>query len=110
MDEFKKKGIFSLSEFETISSRTNTSIKPYKFAKLLESLRIAAPFQMEGEKKYFFPCVLAHAAETAFQQLMLTATPIPQLIVTFECGYCPKGLAGVLIKYLMANEMESCYT
>jgi hypothetical protein len=110
MDDFKKKGIFSLSEFETISSKTNTSIKPYKFAKLLESLRIAAPFQMEGERKYFFPCVLAHAAETALQQLMLTATPIPQLIVTFECGYCPKGLAGALIKYLMANEMESCYT
>ena len=109
MDEFKKKGIFSLSEFETISSRTNTSIKPYKFAKLLESLRIAAPFQMDGRRMYFFPCVLAHAAETAIQQLMLTATPIPQLIVTFECGYCPKGLAGALIKYLMSNEMESCY-
>ena len=110
MDDFKKKGIFSLSEFETISSKTNTSIKPYKFAKLLESLRIAAPFQMEGERKFFFPCVLAHAVETALQQLMITATPIPQLIVTFKCGYCPKGLAGALIKYLMANEMESCYT
>ena len=110
MDEFKKKGIFSLSEFETISSKTNTSIKPFKFAKLLERLRIAAPFQMDGKRMYFFPCVLAHAAETAIQQLMLTATPIPQLIVTFECGYCPKGLAGALIKYLMANEMESCYS
>ena len=110
MDDFKKKGIFSLSEFETISYKTNTSIKPYKFAKLLESLRIAAPFQMDRERKYFFPCVLAHAVETALQQLMITATPIPQLIITFECGYCPKGLAGALIKYLMANEMESCYT
>ena len=110
MDEFKKKGIFSLSEFETISSKTNTSIKPFKFAKLLERLRIVAPFQMDGKRMYFFPCVLAHAAETAIQQLMLTATPIPQLIVTFECGYCPKGLAGALIKYLMANEMESCYS
>ena len=110
MDNFKQKGIFSYSEFETISSKTNTSMKTYKFAKLLESLRIAAPFQMEEEQKYFFPCVLAHAAETAIQQLMLTATPIPQLIVTFECGYCPKGLAGALIKYLMANEIESCYT
>ena len=110
MDEFKKKGIFSLSEFETISARTNTSIKPFKFAKLLEKLRIAAPFQMDGKRMYFFPCVLAHAVEMVHQQLMLTATPLPQLIVTFECGYCPKGLAGALIKYLMANEMESCYS
>jgi hypothetical protein len=44
MDEFKKKGIFSLSEFEKISSRTDTKIKPFQFAKLLERLQIAAPF------------------------------------------------------------------
>ena len=52
---------------------------------------------------YFFP---SRAAVTAFQQLMIMATLIPQFIVTFECGYCPKGLAGALIKYLIANEME----
>ena len=34
---------------------------------------------------------------------------INQLIVTFKCDYCPKGLAGALIKYLMVNEMQSCY-
>ena len=110
MNKFKQKGIFSLSEFETVSSRSSTDIRPFQFAKLLEKLRIAAPFQMHGERMYFFPCVLAHAMETAIQQLMLAATPIPQLIVTFECGYCPKGLAGALIKYLMANEMQSCYS
>ena len=27
-----------------------------------------------------------------------------------RCGYCPKGLAGALIKYLMANEMESLFS
>ena len=110
MNKFKQKGIFSLSEFETVSSRSSTDIRPFQFAKLLERLRIAAPFQMHGERMYFIPCVLAHTMETAYQQLMLAATPIPQLIVTFECGYCPKGLAGALIKYLMANEMQSCYS
>ena len=110
MNKFKQKGIFSLSEFETVSSRSSSDIQPFQFAKLLERLRIAAPFQMNHEIMYFFPCVLAHTMEAAVQQLMLAATPIPQLIVTFECGYCPKGLAGALIKYLMANEMQSCYT
>ena len=110
MTKFKQNGIFSLSEFEAVSSRSSADIQPFQFAKLLERLRIAAPFQMDGERKYFFPCVLAHALEDAYQQLMLTETQISQLIVTFECGYCPKGLAGALIKYLMANEMESCYT
>ena len=111
MSEFKQKGIFSLSEFEKITSRSDYSIiRPFQFAKLLEHLRIAAPFQMNRERKYFFPCVLAHTKETAVQKLMLTATPIPQLIITFRCGYCPKGIAGALIKYLMANEMQSCYS
>ncbi|MCG8622858.1 MAG: hypothetical protein MJE68_12795, partial [Proteobacteria bacterium] len=110
MTKFKQNGIFSLSEFDAVSSRSSADIQPFPLAKLLESLRIAAPFQKDGERMYFFPCVLAHALEDAYQQLMLTGTSIPYLIVTFECGYCPKGLAGALIKYLMANEMESCYT
>ena len=111
MTKFKQNGIFSLSEFEavTCSSRSSTDIQPFPLAKLLERLRIAAPFQKDGKRMYFFPCVLAHALEDEYQQLMLTGTSVPQLVVTFECGYCPKGLAGALIKYLMANEMESCY-
>ena len=32
---------------------------------------------------------------------------LPQLIVTFKCGYCPKGLFGTFITYLIANEMCS---
>ena len=110
MTKFKQNGIFSLSEFEAVSSRSSADIQPFPLAKLLERLRIAAPFQIDGERMYFFPCVLAHALEDEYQQLMLTGTSIPQLVVTFKCGYCPKGLAGALIKYLMANEMESCYT
>ena len=110
MEEFKKKGIFSLSEFEKISSRTDTKIKPFQFAKLLERLRIAAPFQMKGDRMYFFPCVLAHTErETPRHQLSLRCTPVSNLIVTFECGYCPKGLPGALVTYLMANEMKSDY-
>ena len=108
-NEFKHKGIFSLSEFETISSRKNAaSIKPSPFAKLLERLRIAAPFQMDRNRMYFFPCVLAHTIiETPLHQLSLACTRVPHLMVTFKCGYCPKGLAGALIKYLMTNEMRS---
>ena len=108
MDEFKKKGIFSLSEFENISSRTDTKIKPFQFAKLLERLRIAASFQMKGDRMYFFPCVLAHTErETPHHQLSLRCTKVPSFIIIFECGYCPKGLPGALITYLMANEMKS---
>ena len=59
---------------------------------------------------YFFPCVLAHTSmETARHQLSQMCTPVPNLVITFKCGYCPKGIAGALITYLMANEMKSVY-
>ena len=111
-DEFRHKGIFSLSKFESIRLRekTNNMISPFQFAKLLERLRIAAPFHLKGEKKYFLPCILAHSAKEGKISKMLTSTSVPHLMITFECGYCPKGLAGALVKYLIADEAESCYT
>ena len=108
MEDFKKKGIFSLEQFEAISSGTNTSMKAFEFAKLLEGLRIAAPFRMDGKIMYFFPSVLAHTEEVPpIHQLTLVCTPVPNVMVTFKCGYCPKGLAGALVKYLMTNEMKA---
>ena len=110
MDEFKQKGIFSLDEFEKISTRNDASMKPFQFAKLLERLRIAAPFEIKKNRVYFFPCVLTHTAiATNFRQLELSALG-PTLMIAFKCGYCPKGLAGAVIKYLMANEMGSSLT
>ena len=109
-NEFKREGMFSLGEFETISSRKNASIKPSSFAKLLERLRIAAPFEMGGNRMYFFPCVLAHTSmETPRHQLYTKCTPVPSLIITFKCGYCPKGLPGALVTYLMGNEIKSVF-
>ena len=115
MDNFKKKGVFSLVEFENIYSRTNSDIKAFQFLKLLERLRIAAPFHLKGNLMYFFPCVLAHVLSSKFsvfnklsQKWTAYSVP-PALIVTFECGYCPKGLPGALISYLMANEMRSLF-
>ena len=117
MDDFKKKGIFSLIEFENIYSRSNSEIKAFQFLKLLEKLRITAPFHLEGSVMYFFPCVLAHvlaskiSVSDRLSQKWISVPPsVPPLLVTFKCGYCPKGLAGALISYLMANEMRSSFT
>ena len=115
MDEFNEKGIFSLVEFEVIFSRSNSDIKASQFLKLLEKLRIAAPFHLKGNVMYFFPCVLAHVRSfkiSIFHRMSQKwkAAGVPQLLVIFDCGYCPKGLPGALITYLMANEMESFFT
>ena len=116
VDDFKKRGIFSLAEFENIYSRTDSSMKGFQFLKLLEKLRIAVPFQLEGKVMYFFPCVLAHMLTpkvSLFDKLTHKTKKnahVPPLLVTFKCGYCPKGLPGALISYLMANEMMSSFS
>ena len=103
LEAFKHMGIFDLSDFTKISSRTGQKLTPTLFATMLEYLRIAARFQQGGETKYFLPCVLTHAQ---VKQNVYNST-IPQLIATFQCGYCPKGLFGTLITFLINDEMQS---
>ena len=45
-------------------------------------------------RKYFVPCILAHASE--FVDQVACSSLVPPLLVSFECGYCPKGVAGAL--------------
>ena len=100
-----QKGIFSLHEFERICRKSGEgSMKAPQFVKLLEKLRITAPLERDGNKvtKYFIPCVLAHAAKA--NDLEIHSLEISPLVVTFKCGYCPKGIGGALISYLMANK------
>ena len=92
-----KNGIFSLTEFEKISVRRKPDIEPSQFGILLETLRIAVRFMKDNEVHYFFPCAIAHASKT---EETIESLLIPPLAVSFKCGYCPKGLAGALIKYL----------
>ena len=98
--KFKHKGIFSFEDLEKVDQ----FLTPHKLLELLKHLRIVAPFQTEeGLQKYFIPCVLTHSKE----QLPTQSSDTPPLLITFKCGYCPKGLAGALITYLLNNEMRS---
>ena len=105
MDEFKHKGIFSMDEFELINAENQLEITTSQLGDLLVHLRIAAPFQINGEKKLFLPCVLAHA-KISIKASQLSS-PVSSLLIVFDCGYVPKGVPGALIKYLMTNEMKS---
>ena len=103
--EFKKRGIFSFEDFKNAIQSSHHFLPPEKLLLLLEQLRIVAPFQTdEGLTKYFLPCVLAHSEVCTSPVL---TSDIPPLLITFKCGYCPKGLAGALIIYLLTNEMGS---
>ena len=103
-DDFKK-GVFSFSDLEKLQC-SDTFLNPLRFAKVLEHLQIAAPFHKDGNLKYFLPCAIPHADKPQ-EMSTQTSQPIPPLVVSFECGYRPMGLAGALIKYLMTNEGKS---
>ena len=132
-EDFKKKGIFPFSTFEKISASSDRLLTPSRLVKLLEHLHIIAPLEKEeveseegkeekegedGEKRYFMPCILAHAqpAEPAsrFERISRAFTAVfrrsaeqspnsSSLLVGFRCGYCPKGLFATLVVYLLAN-------
>ena len=122
-EDFKKKGIFPFSTFEKITASSDHLLTPSRLVKLLEHLHIIAPLEKEEgeedgeedeEKRYFMPCILAHAqpAEStsrferisrAFRRSAEQSPNNFSLLVGFKCGYCPKGLFAALAVYLLAN-------
>jgi GTPase SAR1 family protein len=105
-DEFKTKGIFSFQDFKRVCGIASDPLLTHsRFFELLKHLRIIVPF-LDGNK-LFIPCVLAHADLVLYPPKQHSA--VPTLAMVFDCGYCPKGVTGAVIKYLMTNEMNSEY-
>ena len=105
-EEFEKKGILTASVLATALKNLG-DITPEEFLQLLVHLRITAPFSPSEnpseEKRYFFPSVLNHVPESTDEE------PSPEILplaVTFKCGYCPKGLFGVLVIHLMTPDLN----
>ena len=110
IEEFQKRGIFSMRVMERISKKNQSSARlPFKWLlKLLNHLRIAAFFRdYSGDQKCFFPSVLCHAPEQQPMSFLDCSIEPPPLLIAFESGFCPRGIPGALIKYLMTNEMKS---
>ena len=109
--EFQKRGIFSMEVIKRISKKDQfKSHLSFKWLlELLNHLRIAAFFMKGREKCCFFPSVLCHVPEqqpTLSLSCSIEHEP-PPLLIAFESGFCPRGIPGAIIKYLMTNEMES---
>ena len=102
-EEFQKTGIFPLHEIERLTATSDELFTPVHVMKLLEYLHIIAPIRDERGRvaQYFMPCVLTHA--TPIPKDTPTDQPIPPLLVTFRCGYCPKGLFSALVVYLLSS-------
>jgi hypothetical protein len=107
IEEFCQKGIISLAVMKRISERSSEGVQlPFTWiTSLLNHLRLAALFKDRYGEKYFFPSALCHVPK-AQESLIKSMFPTP-VIIAFETGFCPRGLAGALIKCLMTNEMGS---
>ena len=109
MEEFRERGVFPVSVMERISNKHSSDSKLTFtwFTKLLNYLRIAALFtDKDGKLKYFFPAVLCRAPESNSNQ-PTSLCSIPSLLVGFEGGFCPRGIPGALITFLMTTKMRS---
>ena len=106
-EEFKKRGIFSFDAYKKFNTTHDTLLTPSLFIELLKQLRVVVPFhdKKAGKEKLLIPCVWKHADESCNPPRQHSS--VPTLAITFDCGYCPKGVAGATVKYLMTNEMNS---
>ena len=105
-EQFTTKGIFPLDVFEKLA-RSTEFLPPAKLVALLQHLNIVALLKKDGAcSQYFIPCVLAHS-EGSSAGTSAACSSVPPLLVTFESGYCPKGLFGALVVYLLQNKMKS---
>ena len=92
IEMFQQKGIFSLQEITRLTAGSNDLLTTQKLLTLLEHLHIIAPIQDDSGRvvEYFMPCVLSHATPTSTDAAVDRS--IPPLLITFQCGYCPKGI------------------
>ena len=105
-EQFTKKGIFPLDVFEKLAGSTEF-LPPSKLVTLLQHLNIIALLKKDGASPhYFMPCALARSEGSKSIECNLTSN-IPSLLVAFKSGYCPKGLFGALVVYLLQNKMKS---
>jgi GTPase SAR1 family protein len=111
MDEFHKRGMFSMKIMEEISKKSHSDAQlPLKWLlHLLHHLKIAAFFKDDkGNEKCFFPSVLFHAPKPLLKIASNSGpTDPPPFLVAFRSGFCPRGIPGALITYLMMNEMKT---
>ena len=100
---FLQEGIFSPCDIEEFTAKSAELLTPTKVIKLLEYFHIIAPFKDErkGIVKFFMPCVLSPVSIDLRDTL--ADQQIPPLLITFQCGYCPKGIFSDVVAHLFSE-------
>ena len=106
IEDFHQRGIIPVTLMYKIGNKSSSDsqLSFTWLTTLLNYLRIAAFFRDRDGDKYFFPSALCHAPESHSNLVPVSRSP---LLIGFKSGFCPRGIPGALIKYLMTNEMKS---
>ena len=101
-----KKGIFKNADYKELTKHCSSSLlTPSMLLDLLVHLNVVLPLS-DGEK-YFMPCAITHIDRASSGHSTQSAT-IPPLLITFKNGYCPKGLFGSLVAYIVNRQVANC--
>ena len=103
IDDFKK-GIFNREDYVTLTEESSI-LTTSMLLKLLEHLHVVVP--LVADKRYFMPCAIAHLDGASSSDPTQPAA-IPPLLITFQSGYCPKGLFGALVACIANKQVAKC--
>lgn len=105
-EEFVKKGIIPTDMLKKLSTRTD-DLTVDQLTILMEHLNVIVPIEESGQVvKYFAPCALTHAEPPLDKQ---SQAEVPPIMITFESGYCPKGIFGSLVVKLLNKDKMSSF-
>ena len=97
-DRFCNSGRFTEKHLSNCEAINKNLLSTYQIIAVLQYLIIIAPVGINenGEQEYFLPCVLVHASLPS-SSLNSTTNDVPPLLITFKCGYVPRGIFSSLI-------------
>ena len=103
-ERFRSSGRFKRQSLKRCEVVKNGLLTEDQVISILQHLNIIAPVGIndEGEEEYFLPCVLVHAPVST-QPTSINTTGYSPLLITFKCGYTPRGVFSCLISSILCS-------
>ena len=102
-ERFRSSGRFRKQSVKECEVVKNGLLTEDQVISILQHLNIIAPVGInEGEEEYFLPCVLVHAPVST-QPTSINTTGYSPLLITFKCGYTPRGVFSCLISSILCS-------
>ena len=106
-ERFRSSGHFRKQSVKECEVVKNGLLTEDQVISILQHLNIIAPVGIndEGEEEYFLPCVLVHAPVST-QPTSTNTKGYSPLLITFKCGYTPRGVFSCLISSILCTKSQ----